>query len=332
MNKLKEVEGAATVRILVVDDEEIVRDMLSDALSHDGYNVQVAKDGEDAIKQIENAPFEIVITDLKMPGIDGLEVLKYAKKTNPDICILMITAYGTVGSAVTAMKLGAYDYICKPFELCEMKIIIEKAIERQRLLHESRLVESYKFLSITDCLTKIYNCRYFDEFIDREIERVKRSSGVFSLVFVDVDNFKQYNDVNGHIAGDNILRELAEVLLASTRKTDFAVRHGGEEFVLVLPDTTIEGALHLASSTAQVIQSKKWRYVSALPKKRITVSMGVVTFPRDALIKEVLIKKADEAMYYSKNNGKDKICYFKEGNIVEYEEAAIHQPKQTETE
>lgn len=174
------------IRILVVDDEEIVRDMLFDALSQVGYSVKTAKDGEDANKQIESEPFEIVITDLKMPGVGGLEVLKFTQKVNPDICVLIMTACGTVESAVNAMKIGAYDYICKPFELDEMKIIIEKAVERQKLLHESRLVEFYKHLAITDGLSKVYNHRYFYEFLDREIERVKRTSSVFSLLFADV--------------------------------------------------------------------------------------------------------------------------------------------------
>ena len=122
MDALMETDGH--VRILVVDDEEIIRDLLYDTLSNTGYKVKTAKDGQEAIAQIENEPFEIVITDLKMPGMGGNYYSAY-KKINPDICVLIITAYSTIESAVSAMKQGAYDYICKPFELEEMKVIIE---------------------------------------------------------------------------------------------------------------------------------------------------------------------------------------------------------------
>jgi len=298
------------VRILVVDDEEIVRDMLQDTLSKTGYKVQTARDGLDAISQIENEPFEIVITDLKMPGMNGAELLERILKLNPDICVLIITAYATVESAVNAMKIGAYDYICKPFELDEMKVVVEKAAERQRLLRESRMVRHYKHLSITDGLTKLYNHRYFHEFMDRELQRARRSSCAFTLLFADVDDFKQYNDVNGHLAGDEVLRELADIFLRTTRKTDFVARYGGEEFAVILPDTAAEGSLYVARHIAKAIREKPWRYSGVLPFKTITLSIGIATYPHEALLKEDLIARADEAMYHAKRTGKNKICYF----------------------
>lgn len=317
------MESDGQVRILVVDDEEIIRAMLFDMLSNTGYKVKTARDGQDAISQIENSPFEIVITDLKMPGMDGMELLQRVQKINPDICVLIITAYSTVESAVSAMKQGAYDYICKPFELEEMKVIIEKAVERQRLLLASRMVEHYKHLSITDGLTKVYNHRYFHEFLDRELQRARRNSSTFTLLFADVDNFKQYNDVNGHLAGDEVLRELAAIFLDTTRKTDFVARYGGEEFAVILPDTVTDGSVRVALQIIQAIRTKKWLYVDALPCKTITMSIGVVSYPKDALLKEELIGKADEAMYHAKKTGKNKICYFDKNKIVDYKEEGI---------
>jgi diguanylate cyclase (GGDEF)-like protein len=318
MDTLMEADGH--VRILVVDDEIIVRDMLCDALSQTGYTVKTAKDGSDAIAQIENEPFEIVIIDLKMPGMSGMELLQRVQKINPDICVLIITAYSTIESAVSAMKQGAYDYICKPFELEEMKVIIEKALERQRLLHESRMVKHYKHLSITDGLTKVYNHRYFHEFLDRELQRARRNSSTFTLLFADVDNFKQYNDVNGHLAGDEVLRELAPIFLKTTRKTDFVARYGGEEFAVILPDTVTDGSLRVALHIMQAIRTKKWLYADALPCKTITMSIGVVSYPKDALLKEELISKADKAMYHAKKTGKNKVCYYDKNKIVDYNE------------
>ena len=314
------MEAVGKVRILVVDDEEIVCDMLFDALSQTGYTVKTAKDGNDAIAQIENEPFEIVITDLKMPGMSGMELLQRVQKINPDICVLIITAYSTIESAVGAMKQGAYDYICKPFELEEMKVVIERAVERQRLLLASRRVEHYKHLSITDGLTKVYNHRYFQEYLDRELQRARRTASTFVLLFADVDNFKLYNDVNGHLAGDEVLRELATIILNTTRKTDFVARYGGEEFAVILPDTVMGGGLRVALQIMQAIRTKKWLYADALPCKTITMSIGVVSYPKDALLKEELISKADEAMYHAKKTGKNKVCYYDKNKIVDYNE------------
>lgn len=311
-------EKKEPVRILVVDDEDIVRKLLLDTLPVDGYQVKTAIDGADAIKQIENEPFEIVITDLKMPGMSGMELLKHTLKINPDVCVIVMTAYGTVESAVSAMKQGAYDYICKPFELDEMKIIVEKAVERLWLLQQSRMVEFYKQISITDGLTGIYNHRYFHEFLDRELHRAKRTSSKFALMLADVDNFKQYNDANGHLAGDATLRELASILLNTTRKTDFVARYGGEEFAIILPDTAIEGGLNVTASIMKALQDKQWQYADVLPCKRITMSIGVVTYPENSLVKEELIKKADAAMYHAKKTGKNKICYFEGIKLMEY--------------
>src|SRR3990167_2305772 len=321
MDTLMEADGY--VRILVVDDEEIIRNLLYDVLSNTGYKVKTAKDGQEAISQIEKEPFEIVITDFKMPGMNGIELLQHILKINPDICVLIITAYSAVESAVSAMKLGAYDYICKPFELEEMKVVIEKAVERQRLLRVSRMVEHYKHLSITDGLTKVYNHRYFHEFLDRELQRARRNVSTFTIMFADVDNFKQYNDVNGHLAGDEVLRELATIFLDTTRKTDFVARYGGEEFAVILPDTATDGSVRVAFHIIQAIRTKKWLYADALPCKTITLSIGIVSYPKDALLKDDLIKKADEAMYHAKKTGKNKICYFDINQIVDYKAGGI---------
>lgn len=321
MDALKE-EGEP-VRILVVDDEEIVRNLLGDLFSSVGYKVSTAENGQDAMKRIENEPFDIVITDMRMPNTSGIELLEPVLKINPDISVIIMTAYGTVESAVNALKLGAYDYICKPFDLEEIKIVVKKAVERHRLLRKSRMMEFYKQLSVTDGLTGIYNHWYFHEFLDREIERTRRNSGSFSLLFADIDNFKQYNDVNGHLAGDEVLRELASVLLNTTRKTDFVARYGGEEFTIILPDTARAYGLLVADNILQAIRSKKWAYTSMLPYGTITISTGVVAYPYDAVQKRDLMKKADDAMYHAKKTGKNKICYFDENRIAEFKKYSV---------
>jgi len=185
------------------------------------------------------------------------------------------------------------------------------------------MVEHYKHLSITDGLTKVYNHRYFHELLDRELQRARRNSSAFALLFADVDNFKLYNDVNGHLAGDEVLRELATIILNTTRRTDFVARYGGEEFAVILPDTVNEGGLRVALQIMQAIHTKKWMYADVLPCKTITLSIGMALYPKDALLKEELITKADEAMYHAKKTGKNKICYFDMNQIVDYKEEGI---------
>lgn len=313
-------ENEALPKILVVDDEEIICNLLFDTLSPIGYQVKTAINGNAAINQIENESFEIIITDLKMPGISGLELLQHVRKINPDICVVVTTAYGTIESAVSAMKLGAYDYICKPFELEEMKIVVTRAVEWQRLLRKSRLVEMYKRLSIIDGLTGVYNHRYFHEFLDLELQRAEKNSRICCLIFADVDDFKKYNDLNGHLAGDEILRELAAIILSTTRKSDVVARYGGEEFAVVLPDTAMSGGLCVARKIMKETRDKKWMYAGIYPDEKISLSVGVVAYPADALAKEDLIRKADNAMYSAKKNGKNRICYYEETQILEYKE------------
>lgn len=319
MNEMAD-EKENPVRILVVDDEEIIRDLLCDKLTQEGINVTTAKDGTEALQLIRKELFEIVITDLKMPGMSGMELLYQVVKICPDTCVIIMSAYGTVESAVQVMKSGAYDYVCKPFELEEIKFIVGKAVERQRLLRDSRMVKHYKYLSSTDGLTGVYNHRYFQEYLDFEIQSSVKNHSMFALLFADVDNFKKFNDTFGHVAGDTVLRELATLFRGKTRKTDFIARYGGEEFAIVLPDTQLIGGLRVASHIRREIQSRKWVQTVTSPEATITLSTGVVEYPRDGRLKGDLIKKADEAMYFAKKNGKNRVCYFNGGQIVEYKE------------
>ena len=159
------------VHILVVDDEDTIRSLLFDVLSGMGYNVEVASSGEEALEKIKHTLFEILITDLRMPGMDGFEVTKKLKEINSNICIIVITGYPSIETAIEAMRHGAYDYITKPFKLDELRIIVNRAAEKQILQRER---EVYKELSITDGLTGIYNQRYFQEIMPREMNRSDR--------------------------------------------------------------------------------------------------------------------------------------------------------------
>lgn len=292
------------IKILVVDDESIIRNLLTDVLTDAGYEVKAVSTGEEALIEIRENSYSIVITDLRMPGLSGIEVIKKVKQINADICIILITAYPSIESAIEAMREGAYDYITKPFNIEEIKLVLRRATERCYLLKEAGQKEFYRQLSILDGLTGVYNYRYFHEVLPREIERAKRYEQSFCLLMIDIDDFKKYNDTQGHLAGDKLLRDLAELLVTAIRKADIIFRYGGEEFVVLLPQIAKKGGVEVARRLLNLIKEK-------LPT---TVSIGIASYPEDATSKNELIDKADSAMYQAKRLGKNRICLFGEKN------------------
>ncbi|MCM8771246.1 MAG: diguanylate cyclase [Candidatus Omnitrophica bacterium] len=288
------------VNILVVDDEEVMRNLLRDVLTEVGYNVETASCGEEAIAKIKEAKFPIVITDLKMPGMNGVEVLRKVKMINSEACVIMITAYPSIESVTDAMREGAYDYIIKPFNIEEINLVLRRAIERQYLLREAVQKEFYQELSILDSLTGLYNHRHFYEVLPREIERAQRYNHPVSLLMIDIDDFKIYNDTNGHLAGDKLLQDLASVLVKGVRSVDMVFRYGGEEFTVICPETAKQGGVEIAKRIFNLVREK-------LP---VTMSVGLSTYPDDAQVVQELVAKADLAMYEAKQLGKNRICVF----------------------
>jgi diguanylate cyclase (GGDEF)-like protein len=288
------------VNILVVDDEEIMRNLLCDVLTEAGYNVEAVSCGGEAIEKVQQEKFPIVVTDLKMPGMNGIEVIKGLRAINSGICVIVITAYPSIDSVIEAMREGIYDYIVKPFNIEELKLVIHRAAERQYLLHEAGQKEFYKELSILDGLTGVYNHRYFQEILLREIERARRYGHSICLLMIDLDDFKKYNDTHGHLAGDKLLREFAELFISAFRAADTVFRYGGEEFVIIHAETLKQGGVEVAKRILNLTKR-------ILP---VSISIGLSCFPDDAKDKDELIKRADEALYQAKRLGKNRICIF----------------------
>jgi len=284
--------------ILVVDDEKAMRKLLCDVLTGAGYKVEAVSSGKEALERVQQDKFSIVITDLKIPGMNGIEVLRKLKTINPDIIVIIITAYPSVESAIEAMREGAYDYIIKPFNIAAVKLVVHRATERRHLLHEAGQKEFYRELSIRDGLTSLYNHRHFHEVLSHEIERSRRYKYPFCLLMIDLDDFKRYNDTYGHPAGDKLLKSFSEFLVRSVRAVDIVFRYGGEEFTIICPETSMQTGIEVA-----------WRLLNlARQKMPISISIGLSCFPDDADNKDDLIKKSDEALYQAKRLGKNRIC------------------------
>jgi two-component system cell cycle response regulator len=292
-------------KILVVDDEEATRRLLERVLNGVGHHVEVADGGPEAIHKLEKESFDLVITDLRMPAVDGAEVLRKAKKLDPHCEVIVITGYASVDSAVRLMKLGAYDYISKPFNLERISLLAERALEKRRLLQAARERDSYKRLSQLDSMTEVYNRRGFEQFLSAEMSRCRRYGRPLSLLMIDLDDLKAINDSFGHQAGDTVLKQVASTLKRSARNCDVVARYGGDEFAILLLETTKTDAMTTASRLHGLVGARGGDVgVPGVPSERTTtISVGVATYPTDAGDMDELVTKADRALYEAKASG-----------------------------
>jgi len=182
---------------------------------------------------------------------------------------------------------------------------LQQKIENPKII-EIDLFEKTMLSAVTDGLTGLYNHRYFQDRLEEEIERTKRYGASLSLLMIDVDDFKVYNDANGHIAGDILLVELSKIMLQAFRKVDAVSRYGGEEFAIILPSTKKKGAMTIAGRICQRVASSHFPNQKVMPEGKITLSIGVVTFPEDGLDKMNLIDRADKLLYKAKKMGKNQ--------------------------
>lgn len=478
----KELSIEKKVSILIVDDEKSIRETLGDIFSEEGYEVFTAGLGKEAIERAREKFINIAIVDLKLPDMDGLEVIRALKQINPQIRNVMITAYGSMDTVIKVLKEGAVDYIPKPFEVEYVGMVIRKvqheqrvAIERDYLLkfmhiereklktllemglemsntldlnelanfivsrvgkitradkcslmlleenngelliqaakgldekvikeskvkkgesvagwvaqHAKPLLvedirkyphwlkvretryftnsflslplrgrfkllgvlnvtdkdlgyggifneEDYKFiavlshqiaaaienaqlysslrqLAVTDALTGLSNHRYFYVRLEEEINRAERYKRTLSLIMLDIDDFKIYNDTYGHLEGDEVLRQIARLLKMNTRRVDTTARYGGEEMAIILPETGLKEAQLVAEKIREAVEKHHFIGEEAQPRGQLTISAGVTTF-RPGLKKEETVKEADWTLYRAKREGKNRVCVFQE--------------------
>ncbi len=308
---------AEPAKILVVDDSRTQLEWLVAVLRKEGYTVLTAPDGKEAIRQVSSDAPDLVLLDVILPDMDGLEVLRIVKARSEDqfIPVIILSVKADLDSKVAGLRIGADDFLAKPFAEAE---ILARCAAMLRIKHlQERLHEAQRKLeeqSITDSLTGLKNRRFFDERLHEEFRRAQRYGDFLSLIMIDLDHFKAVNDLHGHPAGDGVLREAAALLRASIRDPDICTRYGGEEFAVILPKTHMSGALAVAERIWRELGGKEYAVHAAggsAAKVRVTASLGIAFYPsKDISSGELLLRFADQALYQAKRAGRNTICLY----------------------
>ena len=294
-----------TARILVVDDIPANVKLLEVRLLAEYFEVLTASNGADALEICETGKIDVVLLDIMMPGMDGFEVCRRIKDdpTTHDIPVIFISAKSEVEDETRGLEVGAIDFITKP-----ISPPIVKARVRNHLLLK-RQTDLLRSLSFLDGLTGIANRRRFDDTMAREWRRCARSHLPLSLIILDVDHFKAYNDQYGHQAGDECLRIVAEVLAERARRpSDLVARYGGEEFVCLLPETDGSGATRVAEGFRAAVAERRIPHAQSPVAPYVTISLGVATvIPSVESSPDRLAEMADQLLYRAKRSGRNRV-------------------------
>ncbi len=283
---------------------------MQETLAGDGFVIETASDGVQAIERIRQSAPDLLILDVMMPRMNGLEVCRIVKSNANDafVPIILVTVQGDIDSKVAGLKLGADDYLAKPYNPLELRARVLSMLRikslQDRINAKRRDLEA---LSVTDDLTHLLNHRALQQRLKDEFSRAQRYNEAVAVLMVDVDQFKDVNDRHGHLFGDFVLTELAKILQASVREIDICARYGGDEFMVVLPQTHFSGSLTVADRIWRATASHPFRDAST--GAHVTVSIGVSFYPnKNVSTLEQLVGFADQALYQAKREGRNRIC------------------------
>ncbi len=293
-------------KILIVEDDAVVSKLVYEFLARSGYHAVICHSAEEAEKVLQAEEIHIILTDVKLPGTDGITFTKNVKKQY-NLDVIITTGYSSEYFYEDAINNGASDLIFKPIRLNELMLRINRVIRERSLINErDKMIERLKKLSIRDPLTELYNSRHFYAQLEDEIQRSERYLHPLSLIFIDIDKFKAINDTFGHMVGDQALLLIAKKMQTSLRSQDTAYRFAGDEFTVILPETTANNAKFVAER----IKSEMDRQSLVILDQEITkisLSIGIAEYQRNEK-KEQFVHRADVTMYEAKNRGGNNIA------------------------
>ena len=300
--------------VLIAEDDRMTRQAVSKVLTDHGLKVEAVEDGQQALDRVRKGGVDLLLLDIIMPKLSGIECCRIVKSVSEDrfMPVILLTSKNDIESRIEGLRIGADDYLGKPFDERELLARVDNMLRIKRA-HDDVLESKKRLeqLAIQDELTGVYNYRYLHTRLAEEFKRAQRYRYPLACAMIDIDHFKQFNDDFGHDVGDIVLREVAARIGTAVREVDVVARYGGEEFLLVLPNTHFAGALTVADRVWRSVGQKA--IMVGERKHKVTVSVGVSLYPsRDIKSKDQLLKSADEALYRAKGDGRDRICVFQQ--------------------
>jgi len=297
------------MKILIAEDQPTAALFLSRTLEKLGHEVVVAHDGEEAWKILRQGDSPLLISDWMMPNLSGTDLCRRIRAVGGEryIYIILVTSRDRREDRLNGLRAGADDFLTKPPDADELAVrlgIAERilAVHDQLARQNARLAE----LAAIDELTGTKNRRRFREDLYLLFGQAIRLRLPLSLIMLDIDHFKQFNDTFGHLAGDEVLRRVGSILSTAVRSHDVVARYGGEEFVVLLPATEAENAREVAERLRIAISSATW------PQRQVTASFGIATTNPDTSTVTILLNQADQALYHSKEAGRNVTTHHRE--------------------
>ncbi len=322
------IEFTKTLKVLYVEDNEDAQKSMLTLLGNFFEDIVVARDGLEGLEKFNSEPFHLVISDIRMPNMNGLEMIEKMKNIDPNVFVVVATAYKDTEFLLESIAIGVDGYLLKPINHKQLQKTIRKTCEKiyykkkneeyetnleQLILERTKELEQAKEkltdIANKDPLTNLYNRRYFNEISDMLINLSNRERKAFSVLMIDIDRFKVINDTYGHIIGDHVLKELSNILLKLTRQSDVVVRYGGEEFVVLLPNTKIDGATLIAKKIHSTIENLEIHIDNNILKFTVSIGVTQCDWSGENSI-DSLMHRADESLYEAKRSGRNRVVVY----------------------
>ncbi len=306
------MESVKSQKILIVDDDPQISGLMTMILESYGYEIAVAASGNEALKKLDQIMPHLVLLDVNMPGLSGLETLEIVRKREEYTSVVLVSGNSDTQDVIKGLEAGADDYICKPFNLHELVARVKTQLRIKNLT--DKLSEANKKLQALveiDDLTGLYNMRGMYDRINLEISRNRRFGSGICAIMMDMDHFKRVNDDHDHLFGSFVLKEVGGIIKTSMRDVDFGARYGGDEFMVILTGTDYDGAMKYAERLRLAIE--EYDFNNGEHRMDLTTSMGLAVLRPDSernLTAKELVQWADRALYESKETGRNKVKGF----------------------
>lgn len=327
----QEIESTSSsdnpIRVIVFDHTPELREAVASVLRRRGYEVYACDKSRDALSLMDVHEFEVMVTNATTTQLTGSDVIATAKSRWPSLEVVMVSGTISLDTALEAIQQHVYEVLEIPIDIARLERTVRNAAdhsrmarERERLLKElnrqneklerqvRNVTRELHEKALRDELTGLYNYRHFTKTFETELSRVQRYERSLSLVMMDLDHFKKLNDNLGHQKGNEVLAAVAQVLSDGCRTCDYAVRYGGEEFALILPETSKLAAKHIVDRIRIEVENLNVQYTTQEGENMtVTISSGIAAAPEDGLTTDALIQRADAALYQAKANGRNCI-------------------------